>query len=160
MDENSSAMDRVLRQEEEEQRQRLSKQNRAHDSNGWQTVTYPKRHRRQSRPQHPADPRPNSAADAFHSLELHSEDRRRRALAASSGGENLHSDEDGEDGGSAPEASAAVENEGKEVKKTKQKKPKQPKVTVAEAASKMDAADLSAYLVDVTVSKQIDCQIR
>lgn len=156
MDENSSMTDQVLRLAEDEEQQRLSKQNSVDESDGWQTVTYHKRHRRQSRAPQPADPRPSNP-DVFLSVELHYEQCRRRALAASANGENLHHKEDGDDGGNDPEAApATVENGNKGVQRAKRKKPKQPKVTVAEAAAKMDAADLSAYLVDVTVSKHFD----
>ncbi|KHN06615.1 hypothetical protein glysoja_040120 [Glycine soja] len=39
-----------------------------------------------------------------------------------------------------------------EVKKAKQKKSKKPKVTVAEAASRISADDLDAFLAEITVS--------
>ncbi|OWM84983.1 hypothetical protein CDL15_Pgr027770 [Punica granatum] len=122
------------------------------DSHGWQTVTYPKRNRRQSRQQAaPAYPLPNGP-DVFREVELHSEERL-RAPSASSGEQKPHSDGDGGEGsGDDGEVAGAAENAGKEVKKAKPKKPKQPKVTVAEAAAKMDAADLSAYLIEVTES--------
>ncbi|KAE8673171.1 hypothetical protein F3Y22_tig00111810pilonHSYRG00257 [Hibiscus syriacus] len=50
------------------------------------------------------------------------------------------------------DTNAAGENGAVEINKMKQKKPKKPKVTVAEAALKIDAGDLSAFLIDITTS--------
>ncbi|CAJ1938616.1 unnamed protein product, partial [Sphenostylis stenocarpa] len=44
----------------------------------------------------------------------------------------------------------SAENGKVEEKKVKQKRPKKPKVTLAEAAAKIDAADLGAFLVDIS----------
>uniref|UniRef100_A0A2N9EF61 Uncharacterized protein n=1 Tax=Fagus sylvatica TaxID=28930 RepID=A0A2N9EF61_FAGSY len=46
-----------------------------------------------------------------------------------------------------------------ESKKVKAKKPKKPKVTVSDAAAKIDADDLSAFLADITLEliKSFSC---
>lgn len=55
-------------------------------------------------------------------------------------------DYDDEDGDHSAENGKA-----EEAKKVKQKKPKKPKVNMAEAAAKIDAADLETFLVDISV---------
>ncbi|XP_068304033.1 uncharacterized protein [Pyrus communis] len=168
MDENSSALiEAILREQEEEEAQRYGKKlTQNGDAYAWQTVSYPKRNRKSSSKAIPADSNGglhngvvSSASDVFRPIELHSEERRRRVLEAQSaavfgdaapGGSKRNSDDDDEDNSDAEVAGAAVENV--EVKKVKQKKPKKPKVTVAEAASKMDAGELGAFLADITAS--------
>ncbi|KAK8621407.1 hypothetical protein V6N13_067840 [Hibiscus sabdariffa] len=141
------------------------------DVNEWQTVSYSKRNRKPSKP-----PPPGSrsfdlhnggvSSDVFSSIEKHSEDRRRRAAEAFAAAEaeaavssavanGLKSDdEDDSDTG------AAGQNGDVEIRKVKQKKPKKPKVTVAEAASKIDAGDLSAFLIDITSSYETQQDIQ
>ncbi|PKI48773.1 hypothetical protein CRG98_030815, partial [Punica granatum] len=58
-----------------------------------------------------------------------------------------HSDDAEEEDDSDSEATATVENGSRQVKKVKLKNPMKPKVTVAKAAAKIDAANLSAFLV-------------
>ena len=167
MDENSSALiEAILREQEEEEAQRYGKKlTQNGDAYAWQTVSYQKRNRKSSSKAIPADSNGglhngvvSSAPGVFRPIELHSEERRRRVMEAQSaavsgdgapGGSKRNSDDDDEDNSDAEVAGAAVENG--EVKKVKQKKPKKPKVTVAEAASKMDAGELGAFLADITV---------
>jgi COX assembly protein 1 len=135
---------------------------------GWQKVTYAKKHKKKE-----ANGVAGSGSNkltfngndaAFRSLELHSEDRRRRILEARTAadaefddapvrskqrGRNYDDDYDEDD----EDVDRAVENgKTEEVKKVKQKKPKKPKVTVAEAAAKIDASDLEAFLADISAS--------
>ena len=155
MDENSASIEQILREVENDN-------GKNDDVNGWQTVSYSKRNRKPSKPPPPESfsvDRPNGgvSSDVFRSIEKHSEDRRRRvaeALAEAAAaavsfpvatGSKSDEEDDSDTGG-------AAENGAVEIKKVKQKKPKKPKVTVAEAASKIDAGDLSAFLIDITVS--------
>ncbi|GMI85569.1 hypothetical protein like AT1G23170 [Hibiscus trionum] len=166
MDENSAMIEQVLRELEND-----NGRSRSSDVNEWKTVSYSKRNRKPSKP-----PPPGSlsfdlhnggvSSDVFSSIEKHSEDRRRRAAeavaaykeeaAVSSAVANglKFDDEDDSDTG------AAGENGDVEIKKVKQKKPKKPKVTVAEAASKIDAGDLSAFLIDITSSYETQQDIQ
>ncbi|XVE91999.1 hypothetical protein REPUB_Repub01dG0059400 [Reevesia pubescens] len=140
---------------------------------GWQKVSYPKRQRK-TKPN--ADPdklnltRPsgtltNGAPNVFRSLEQQSEDRRRRILEAQSAydaaaidanaakAQHNRSDLDYDDDSDLE----GVKSNGKpaeEEKKVKQKKPKKPKVAVAEAAAKIDPADLAAYLAELNGEQQ------
>lgn len=132
-------------------------------NHGWQTVVNPKRQRKQQgKEANSADPnKAKSNGDGksiFQSLELHAEERRKRAeeqrAAAASAlsvgqtnGKIGASDEDSEE--EAPNQSGAVDGE---EKKVKQKKPKKPKVTVAEAAAKIDPSNLADFLVEITGS--------
>ncbi|KAL4339133.1 hypothetical protein GQ457_08G015060 [Hibiscus cannabinus] len=164
MDENSAMIEQILREVENDN-------GRNREVNEWQTVSYSKRNRKPSKP-----PPPGSlsfdlhnggvSSDIFSSIEKHSEDRRRRAAEAIAAAEaeaavssavanGLKSDdEDDSDTG------AAGQNGDVEIKKVKQKKPKKPKVTVAEAASKIDAGDLSAFLIDITSSYETQQDIQ
>ncbi|CAM8879634.1 unnamed protein product [Rhodiola kirilowii] len=140
---------------------------------GWQTVTYPKKQRKTAPKAADSEKiRPNGTlvggggekVNVFRSLEEQSDERRKRlleaqkqAIAADSDGEartarlNRRSEsEGGED--SEDENGKGVENGNLKSKKVKVKKEKKPKVTVAEAAAKIDASELSAFLVDVTGS--------
>ncbi|KAK0598424.1 hypothetical protein LWI29_034562 [Acer saccharum] len=164
MDENSAIIEQILREDE---LQNNTAANRIDDT--WKTVSYRKKSSKPSQQENSiADRRPNrgcTAGDVFRSIEQHSEDRRRRifeaqtssASAAADGfdGSKRHSDEDDDSDAEGPVAADT------EVKKVKQKKPKKPKVTVAEAAAKIDAGDLGAFLVDITTSyeKQQDIQL-
>ncbi|KAL6286803.1 hypothetical protein ACE6H2_011193 [Prunus campanulata] len=177
MDENSALIESILREQEEEEAERYGKKvnnerTQNGDAYGWQTVSYQKRNRKASSKALPADSNgdihvgASSASDVFRPIELHSEERRRKVLEAqaaaaagdsTTGGSKRNSDDDDED--SDAEVSGTVENG--EVKKVKTKKPKKPKVTVGEAASKIDADHLGAFLADITASyeKQQDIQL-
>ncbi|XP_044493865.1 uncharacterized protein LOC123217137 isoform X2 [Mangifera indica] len=137
------------------------------NDHGWQKVTYVKRQRKAAKPN--ADPsavtaRTNGAVDGdnssvFRNLEQHAEERRRRLFSAqqanvavvhapqvsSKHGSDYEDDDDSD-------VEAAENGQTEEVKKVKQKKPKKPKITVAEAAGKIDAADLAAFLVDISAT--------
>ncbi|RVW66906.1 hypothetical protein CK203_064091 [Vitis vinifera] len=109
----------------------------------------------------PTLPHPFHNSDVFRSVDQHSEDRLRRAQEAAATAaaaaaalqsavrSKQHSDDDDSD---AEIPAGAVDNGGAEVKKVKPKKPKKPKVSVGDAASKMDADDLSAFLLDISAS--------
>uniref|UniRef100_A0A2N9GJD5 Uncharacterized protein n=1 Tax=Fagus sylvatica TaxID=28930 RepID=A0A2N9GJD5_FAGSY len=102
------------------------------------------------------------AGNVFLSLEQDSADRRRRILEAqrsaavdfdvvSRSKHRINDDDDSSDG----EGDCVAENgKAEESKKVKAKKPKKPKVTVSDAAAKIDADDLSAFLADITASYQ------
>lgn len=133
---------------------------------GWQKVTYAKKHKKKEANGVAGSNKLtfNGNDAAFRSLELHSEDRRRRILEAQSAADadfddapvrskqrsRLNDDDYDEDD---EDVDRSAENgkveEAKKVKK--EKKPKKPKVTVAEAAAKIDAADLESFLVDISV---------
>lgn len=158
MDENSAIIEQILREDEQDFEKQSGRSHKQDTSNGWQTVTYTKRKRRTPKtlPNVSTDAPISNGADVFRAVELHTEDRRRALeaeVAAAAGvvrGSKRHSDDD-EDSRDV-QVSGAVENGSKEVKKVKQKKPKQPKISVSEAAAKIDAGDLGAYLVDISVS--------
>ncbi|XP_014509092.1 uncharacterized protein LOC106768440 [Vigna radiata var. radiata] len=143
---------------------------------GWQKVTYAKKQRKKTNnTANGSDSRANSnklvpngtfsGSDAvFRSLELQSEDRRRKILEARKAADAAYDDDvapgrskhrsrnDEEDDEDDENVEHSTENGKAEEKKVKQKKPKKPKVTVAEAAAKIDAADLGAFLVDISAS--------
>ncbi|XP_027331366.1 transmembrane protein 214-A-like [Abrus precatorius] len=176
MDETSALIEAILREQEEEEeayrRRNHTAQNTTAKDNEWQTVSYQKRKRNKSSSKKPlADD--NSAgdpsSDVFRSVQQHSEERRLRLLesqiaaatsvdAAPSRSKRHSDDEDDID--AQPEA-GAIQNGSSEVKKVKQKKPKKPKVTVAEAASRINADDLTAFLAEITASydSQQDIQL-
>ncbi|KAI9170332.1 hypothetical protein LWI28_026439 [Acer negundo] len=146
---------------------------------GWQKVSYAKRQKKSAKPSDPAAASSRGAvangdkSSVFRSLEQHSEERRRRivgaqqaaaaanAAAAATRRSKHRSDDEDEEEDSDAEAAAAENGKAGEAKKVKQKKPKKPKITVAEAAAKIDAADLGAFLVDVssTYGDQQDIQM-
>ncbi|KAL3524998.1 hypothetical protein ACH5RR_013370 [Cinchona calisaya] len=149
----------------------INEMKKSNEDHGWKTVTYQKKKNKKQPPQNQA----RSAApagggvsdrrtDVFRMIEEHSEERRRKwledrkAAAAAMEGHSVVID-DGEEG-SDDGGEAAVENGGAEEKKSKPKKPKKPKVTVSEAASKIDAADLSAFLADISVSYETQQDIQ
>ncbi|XP_050374200.1 uncharacterized protein LOC126791767 [Argentina anserina] len=145
MDENSALIESILREEDAAVADKYVKKMTAPVQNGdayaWQTVSYHKRNRRSI---------PPDSADVFRSVELPSEDRRRRIRDArqtdstvAAVGSPPHSD-----GCSDGEVAGAVENG--EAKKVKVKKPKKPKMTVAVAAAKIDADHLAAFLAEIT----------
>ncbi|CAK9152300.1 unnamed protein product [Ilex paraguariensis] len=134
------------------------------NNHGWQKVTYAKRQRKTlAKPAATGNSIPNGSSisggeTVFTSLEKQSEERRRRieaqraaVLADVEAPVRLSGkkrDDDYEEGDETD--SEAVENGKLEEKKlVKAKKPKKPKVTVAEAAAKIDAADLVAFLADI-----------
>lgn len=139
------------------------------NDHGWQKVTYPKRQRK-NKPSASSDNQiklpPNGslagADNVFRSLEQQSVDRRRRILEAQrmandaiSSGTPVRSKDRSDDEGNEDSDDAEVGGENgkhEEGKKVKQKRPKKPKVTVSEAAAKIDRDDLSAFLLDITVS--------
>ncbi|OIT20810.1 PREDICTED: uncharacterized protein LOC109219694 [Nicotiana attenuata] len=146
-------------------------------THGWQKVTYAKKQKKkQAKPSDSGKVISNGsvlpgADNVFQSLEKHSDERRKRIAeqtAAMYGvddapvrlGLKHRSDDENEDsdaeGGRRGAENGAVE----EKKKEKVKKPKKPKVTVAEAAVKIDAADLAAFLADVTVSYESQQEIQ
>lgn len=158
MDENSALIEQILREDELEYRGLSRTYNKDEE---WQTVSYKKRHSKQSNSDNSLPGRPldggATTSDVFRTIEEHLEERRRRmavpqvATPVIGEGSKRHSDEDDD---SDAEVSAA----GVEVKKVK---PKKPKVTVAKAAARIDAGDLGAFLVDITGSyeKQEDIQL-
>lgn len=129
---------------------------------GWQKVTYPKRQKKATKPADPASTvRATANGDktsVFRSLEQHAEERHRRIVGAQQAAaaaaapvvvrSKHRSDDEDDDDSDAEQENGKAE----EVKRPKQKKPKKPKITVAEAAAKIDAADLGAFLVDISVS--------
>ncbi|KAJ8557420.1 hypothetical protein K7X08_003045 [Anisodus acutangulus] len=136
---------------------------------GWQTVSYQKKNKKQSGKSKEAEEEfsgnwnaGESSGDVFRSIEEHAEERRRRIVesqrlyeAAASGGSSAVID---------GEYDSDVENDAENVaekKKSKVKKVKKPKVTVAEAAAKIDNSDLAVFLVDTSASfdKQEDIQL-
>lgn len=134
---------------------------------GWQKVTYAKKHKKKEANGVAGTGNKltfNGNDAAFKSLELHSEDRRRKILEARTAAEaefddgpvrskqrsrNYDDDDDEDD----DDVDRSGENgKAEEVKKVKKPKVKKPKVTVAEAAAKIDAADLETFLVDISAS--------
>ncbi|KAL9392045.1 hypothetical protein Peur_015965 [Populus x canadensis] len=180
MDENSALIAQLLMEDEIEMRNRNGNANangsvsgKDQNDGGWKTVSYSKRNKKQQ-PSKVSNSSESSSsdhqrsngvggekADVFRSIEKKSEDRRRRIEeewrkreeeeSGERDGSKRHSDEDdgeSEDGGHGGDGGGA----GEEVKKVKKPKVKKPKVTVAEAAAKIDAGDLGAFLVDITAS--------
>ena len=143
--------------------------NTHNNDHGWQKVTYAKRQRKTAKPSAAVAANLNKsvangtltgADNVFLSLEQDSADCRRRILEAqrstavdsdvvSRSKHRINDDDDSSDG----EGERVAENgKADESKKVKAKKPKKPKVTVSDAAAKIDADDLSAFLADITVS--------
>lgn len=144
----------------------------SNSDHGWHKVTYAKRQKK-TKPTKNSDSLANpnkivangtlaGADNVFRSLEQQSEDRRRRILeaqrAANAGSADVpvrskeRSDYDDDEDEEDDNTDHVAENgKAEEVKKLKQKKPKKPKVTVAEAAAKIDAADLVAFLAEISV---------
>ncbi|KAL1192352.1 hypothetical protein V5N11_012530 [Cardamine amara subsp. amara] len=145
------------------------------NDHGWKKVVYPKRNRKQK----PADQAtangvsgnliPNGTLvngnnNVFRSLEEQAEDRHRKILAAKKAADvadgeryKRRSNGYGDDGygfdDSDTEIDLGKENlKVEETKKPKVKKEKKPKVTLAEAAAKIDASNLAAFLVEASES--------
>ncbi|KAM0933057.1 putative transmembrane protein [Dioscorea sansibarensis] len=137
---------------------------------GWQKVSYAKRQRRPNPAPAAADHRPNGVpSNVFASVERSAFERRKAIEAATEeyatvpsrsrpgpAAAAVDSDEDDDSAGEGEKENRAVEGE----KKIKQKKPKKPKVSVAEAASKIDAANLAVFLADVSVSYESQPEIQ
>eukprot|EP00249_Psilotum_nudum_P023032 c28732_g1_i1 orf=527-2284(+) len=130
---------------------------------GWQKVTNFKKQRREMRSKKPAavaqpeigKGKPSSDSTVFQALEEAAENRRVHREAMLAAGiaapiELLPSDNesDGEEGHHTETTGIANGN----VKKSKPKKPKKAKVSVAEAASGIDASELSAFLAEISDS--------
>lgn len=138
----------------------------ATNNHGWQKVTYAKKQRKQSAKK-PDSGKIVSNGSAVHggdsvftTLEKQSEERRRRIEAQKAAIDSddapvrsLKHRSDVDDDDSESEVGKGVQNGVHvEEKKPKVKKVKKPKVTIAEAAAKIDADDLAAFLADITVS--------
>ncbi|KAI3466970.1 hypothetical protein Pfo_023633 [Paulownia fortunei] len=142
------------------------------NGHGWQKVTYAKKQRKNQTNKTAADSSrvvlPNGSGivteknSVFMGLEKHAEERRRK-LEAQRATAAVYDDDDqipvrskknrGEDDDDDYASSDAKENNPAEAnKKEKPKKLKKPKVTVAEAAAKIDANDLAAFLSSVSES--------
>ncbi|KAF3780877.1 Transmembrane protein [Nymphaea thermarum] len=133
---------------------------------GWQEVVYPKRQRKPKHENsHPPGGEPlhqNGASDnVFRSVEQRAEERRRRAVeahkaaiaAAAAAAAEIAVKRPGGSGSSDDSDDSEVDNSlpnGIVEEKPKQKKQKKPRVTIPEAASKIDAGDLSAFLAEVS----------
>lgn len=149
--------------------------NNTNVDHGWQKVTYAKRQKRTKPGADPSNARgvANGGAgssgeknNVFRNLEQQAEERHRRIIGtrqaalleaanASAPARSKHRSDDEYDEDSDADVAAAENGKAEEPKKPKQKKPKKPKITVAEAAAKIDAADLSAFLIDISVSAEI-----
>ncbi|KAF9674009.1 hypothetical protein SADUNF_Sadunf10G0083200 [Salix dunnii] len=160
---------------ESNENHQIASNNNSHpnaNDHGWQKVTYSKRQRKQrsaadSAPNnsHPIANESNKLNNVFRSLELQSEDRRRKILESQraaadaaaivdtrSRSRHHHRSDEEDDDYDSDDAGVSKENVKAEVKKVKQKKPKKPKVTVVDAAAKIDAGDLAAFLSDISGS--------
>ncbi|PIA26587.1 hypothetical protein AQUCO_09100039v1 [Aquilegia coerulea] len=137
---------------------------------GWQTVIYPKRQRKTSKTSGSntdlrANGVSNNKSNVFSSVELHADERRRRNLelqrkAAEEAAEEAsasriaRSKQRSDDEDESDDGDEIVDNGKVESKKPKQKKPKRIKVTVAEAASKIDAENLEQFLIEASYESQ------
>ncbi|ERN00696.1 hypothetical protein AMTRI_Chr13g83930 [Amborella trichopoda] len=153
----------------------ITMEDASHSNHGWQKVVYPKRHRKQAlkdqQNQHPVSDlnkikSNGNESNVFRSVEQQAEERRRRVVEAQRANAiaelpvkkdrlSFSSDDESDEEG--------VKNNGVsngEEKKEKVKKPKKPKVTVSEAASKIDAGDLSVFLADVSASYETQPDIQ
>ncbi|XP_051145092.1 uncharacterized protein LOC127261012 [Andrographis paniculata] len=126
--------------------------NDAEDSNdGWQTVTYAKKRRKNQNKEAAVDPShalANGTGSSFKGLEKH---ERAAALLSDDGEIPVKSDndrrgDDDDDDDNNSSRNGDAHGSGVGVNKKKKKKVKKPKVTVADAASKIDADDLAAFL--------------
>lgn len=149
--------------------------NNANVDHGWQKVTYAKRQRKTKPGADPSNAlvAANGGAgssgeknNVFRNLEQQAEERHLRIIGArqaalsaaaseSAPARSKHRSDDEYDEDSDADVAAAENGKAEEPKKPKQKKPKKPKITVAEAAAKLDATDLSAFLIDISVSAEI-----
>ncbi|KAK6146755.1 hypothetical protein DH2020_020624 [Rehmannia glutinosa] len=143
----------------------------ADNNHGWQKVTYAKKQRKTQNKNTSSDlskALPNGSGSipeknsVFKGLEKHAEERRRKLEAQRASA--IYDDDDeiqgrprknrgGDEDDDYLSSDADVKNNVAEVtKKEKPKKVKTPKVTVAEAAAKIDADDLAAFLSSVSES--------
>lgn len=179
MDEDSARLAQLLMEEDEAELKRngyryynINDNGIRNDDEGWQTVSYHKRNKKSAKQENYSA---NGGAvsdvqtDVFRSIEQHSEDRRRKILESqqqlqglqSGDGSKQNVDEDDGDSGEDDQGETNGGDVGGDTKKAKKaKKPKKPKVTVAEAAAKIDAGDLGAFLVDVTASFELQQDIQ
>ncbi|WOL02839.1 transmembrane protein 214-A-like [Canna indica] len=147
-------------------------------NHGWHKVTYAKRQRK---PQPRLDPvhnridgfsHPADRTHVFDSLEQKARERRRAIESAATAAAAAEADgarsgpaptpsDDENDDSDAEAGRGGQENDIKAPKNEKQKQPKKPKVTVAEAAAKIDAADLAVFLADISAlyESQQDIQL-
>uniref|UniRef100_A0A6N2M645 Uncharacterized protein n=1 Tax=Salix viminalis TaxID=40686 RepID=A0A6N2M645_SALVM len=160
---------------ESNENHQIASNNNSHpnaNDHGWQKVTNAKRQRKQrsaadsaANNSHPIANDSNKLNNVFRSLELQSEDRRLKILESQraaadaaaivdtrSRSKHHHRSDDEDDDYDSDEAGVSKENVKAEEKIVKQKKPKKPKVTVADAAAKIDAGDLTAFLSDISGS--------
>ncbi|KAK4430316.1 hypothetical protein Salat_1332300 [Sesamum alatum] len=142
-------------------------------SHGWQKVTYGKKQRKNRTASASDSSRllpPNGSvfgtdiSSVFKGLEKHAEERRTKLEAHRAASASLYDDlhdeiparlkrNSGEgDDDDYPSSDAKENNAAEANKKEKPKKVKKPKVTVAEAAAKIDANDLAAFLSTVSES--------
>uniref|UniRef100_A0A0D6R0Y1 Uncharacterized protein n=1 Tax=Araucaria cunninghamii TaxID=56994 RepID=A0A0D6R0Y1_ARACU len=134
---------------------------------GWQTVVYPKRKKQPAKEANSVKTNGDvvfngdaAKSSVYQSLEQHADERRKRAEAQRAAiaekygglGNEINEKVAGSDDDSDEGAKAANGAPDGEEKKPKQKKPKKPKVTMAEAAAKIDAANLSDFLAEITAS--------
>lgn len=120
----------------------------SNSNHGWQKVIYAKRQRKPNSNQ-------LSTSDSLTQSDpskSRSKVAPKKAAAVIETKSKLSSDEDALDDDGGEDLKRGGTQNGTEDEKVKQKKPKKPKVTVADAASKMDASDLAAFLVDVSTS--------
>ncbi|KAL6577574.1 hypothetical protein OROMI_009902 [Orobanche minor] len=141
------------------------------NSHGWQKVTYAKKQRKNQNKKASSELSrvlPNGSGilsennSVFKGLEKHAEERRRKLEAQRASAINEDDDEiqgrprknrGGDEDDDYLTSDVDVKNNAAEInKKEKPKKVKKPKVTVAEAADKIDADDLTAYLSNISES--------
>ncbi|KAJ4889679.1 hypothetical protein Rs2_29427 [Raphanus sativus] len=145
----------------------------SHADHGWKKVVYPKRNRKQ-KPSDQTTTTANSTSvpngdNVFHSLEEKAEDRHRRILATKKASDDdsdlarskRRSDEVYGFEDSDSETAVGKENlKAEEGAKKKVKKEKKPKVTLGEAAAKIDASNLEAFLVEALESYASQAKIQ
>ncbi|KAL2904676.1 hypothetical protein RDABS01_003386 [Bienertia sinuspersici] len=151
------------------------------NNHGWQKVTYAKRRKNQQQNKQKQATVVNSAEladdkseNVFRAIEKQSEDRHRRIVESQKKSAVFDDDDDDirksrskkrddSDESESEERENVNVNEKKDDKivKKKKKAEKKPKVSVSEAAAKMDADDLAAFLVDLSGSyeSQEDIQL-
>ncbi|KAL7090823.1 hypothetical protein ACP275_12G066300 [Erythranthe tilingii] len=135
------------------------------NSHGWQKVTYVKKRTKASK-NTSSNLLPNGSGavtdknGVFKAVEKNAEDRR-RILDAKRAASSLYDDDDGfpvrsnrnvDDDEDYPNGESKENIPADANKKDKPKKVKSPKVTVAEAAAKIDADDLAAFLSSISES--------
>ncbi|KAI7745800.1 hypothetical protein M8C21_007353 [Ambrosia artemisiifolia] len=154
MDANSSELEAILKQIEQANTAGTSN-SVANDDQGWKTVSYRKPGRKfTTKPPQSHSDHISGTGDVFRSIELQSEDRRRRVVESQKAvfdsiDATVTVPGDVEDDVS-DEVAAVVDGE---LKKSKpKKKVKKVKVTVAEASAKLNDSDLAVFLADVSES--------